>query len=390
MNRELPKPLQDALARQTAGEVHPSPDLLTAFAEHSLPSRESQRVTDHLAQCADCREVVFLASSAVEEPVGEENEWMPADAISRISPVLRAKITTASSGSSHAQSRRRWMLRWAWAPAVVAVLIVAGVVFLRRSEFMRPAPVTVASKEAQLAVTAPHTPPATAGGEEAQPELRTALAPPKPVAKSAHTQANQAPSAGALVAGKIEPGPSTEYESAPKAGALPPAPSSTAPGSLDALLKTAPAVSMQSGFAESASPAPSNLVAGSQSLVPNPHMAKQSVSAAHLQWHITPDGHLEQRGVSGSWTRVLAEQAITFLVVSVVGNNIWAGGSGGALFHSSDGGQNWSRQPIGSPPDVETDTIVAIRFSDATHGVVTTEGSARWSTSDGGATWTKE
>src|SRR5271166_4673553 len=121
MNRELPKPLQDALARQTAGEVHPSPDLLTAFAEHSLPNRESQRVTDHLARCADCREVVFLASSAVEEPVGEEQEWMPADAISRLSPALRAqmkmKTATPSAGSAgltRAQSRRRWILRWAW------------------------------------------------------------------------------------------------------------------------------------------------------------------------------------------------------------------------------------------------------------------------------------
>src|SRR5271157_3265232 len=70
MNRELPKLVREALAKQTAGDVQPSPDALTAFVEHSLARGESQRVTDHLAQCAECREVVFLASSAVEEPVG--------------------------------------------------------------------------------------------------------------------------------------------------------------------------------------------------------------------------------------------------------------------------------------------------------------------------------
>jgi photosystem II stability/assembly factor-like uncharacterized protein len=119
-------------------------------------------------------------------------------------------------------------------------------------------------------------------------------------------------------------------------------------------------------------------------------MTKQSVSAGHTQWRITPDGHLEQRSASGNWMRVLAEQPIAFHVVSVVGDNVWAGGNGGALFHSSDGGQSWSKQRIGSPPDVETDTIAAIRFTDTTRGVVTTESGARWSTSDGGATWTKE
>jgi photosystem II stability/assembly factor-like uncharacterized protein len=159
---------------------------------------------------------------------------------------------------------------------------------------------------------------------------------------------------------------------------------------MDALPKAMPAVPVQNGFAESDAATTSNLVAKSRSLDMNPQMAKQVVNAVHRQWQITPDGHLEQRSASGNWMRVLAEQPITFHVVSVVGDNVWAGGSGGALFHSSDGGQNWSKQPIGSLPDLETDTIVAIRFTDTTRGVVTTEGGARWSTSDGGATWTKE
>src|SRR5271169_63946 len=104
MNRELPKPIQEALARQTAGDVHPSADALTAFVEHSLPLRESQSVTQHLAQCADCREVVFLASNAVEEP----------------ELVAAARV--------EASPRRSWRRWWVWAPAVAVVLVIAGIV----------------------------------------------------------------------------------------------------------------------------------------------------------------------------------------------------------------------------------------------------------------------
>ena len=60
MSQKLPKPVRNALARQAGGEVHPSPDVLTSFMERTLPRDESDIVTDHLAQCADCREVVFL------------------------------------------------------------------------------------------------------------------------------------------------------------------------------------------------------------------------------------------------------------------------------------------------------------------------------------------
>lgn len=394
MNRELPKPLQDALARQTGGEVHPSPDLLTAFAEHNLPGREVQRVTNHLARCADCREVVFLASSVVEEPVSEENEWMPADAISRISPALRAKMTSpsmAGGGATHAQSRRTWMLRWAWAPAVAAVLIVSGILIQRRSEFMHGAPATMASKHEPPAATTQQSPTAVAAMPESEAQIasqaKAPLAAPKPLAQG---QANQARTADTINGTEIASNIPQESASRPNAGAVPPPANPPVPGSLDALLKAVPAVPVRNGFVEGEAPAGSNLVAKPQSVVSGPQMARQIVSAPHQQWHITPDGHLEQWSPSGNWIRVLAEQPITFHAVSVVGDNVWAGGNGGALFHSSDGGQYWSKQPIGPSPNVDTDTIVTIRFSDALHGVVTTEGGARWSTSDGGVTWTKE
>ncbi|MGB7555858.1 MAG: zf-HC2 domain-containing protein, partial [Candidatus Korobacteraceae bacterium] len=74
MNQRIPKPLRDALARQVAGEVHPSPDQLTAFMERTLTPVESEVVVHHLAQCAECREIVFLASEAAEDELMDERE----------------------------------------------------------------------------------------------------------------------------------------------------------------------------------------------------------------------------------------------------------------------------------------------------------------------------
>src|SRR5215469_15540872 len=46
---------------------HPDADVLTAFTERTLGARERSHVLEHLAHCAECREVVVLAMPA-EEP----------------------------------------------------------------------------------------------------------------------------------------------------------------------------------------------------------------------------------------------------------------------------------------------------------------------------------
>ncbi len=360
MNRELPKPIQEALARQTAGDVHPSADALTAFVEHSLPQLESQSVTDHLAQCADCREVVFLASNAVEAPE-----------------------LVASAARTDAPPRHKWRLWWVWAPAVAAVLAVSGVVLQQRFMQRRSAPMEVAVKapppgatNAQEAV--PLAPASESVGQPAV-EYKTTVESQKPAGKLAHARTDQ----------KQPPGSATESviarnapeEGAPVPGAIP---KSFSPQPTDALGFANPppvAAPTHNAFVQSEGQAASGFVAG-----PRPQAMLRAVGSAHGLWRVTTDGRLERSTAPGSWTRMLIDQPATFRVVSVVGNNVWAGGSGGTLFHSGDSGQNWSKQPLAA----EAGTIVSIRFSDASHGLVTTDGGSQWSTSDGGVTWTKE
>ena len=66
--QNVPKIVRARLQRPTPATAgpHPDADLLTALAEHSLAARERDQVLEHLARCADCREVVVLALPATE------------------------------------------------------------------------------------------------------------------------------------------------------------------------------------------------------------------------------------------------------------------------------------------------------------------------------------
>ena len=115
--------------RETAvAGSHPDADVLTAFAEQSLPVSERGRVIEHLAACGDCRDVVALALPATEIEV--------------------APVSTT-------RARGWWLglpvLRWGALAAGLTVAISIGVFQYshRRNGDM------VASNRAQEAVTLP-------------------------------------------------------------------------------------------------------------------------------------------------------------------------------------------------------------------------------------------
>src|SRR5579864_9016935 len=79
--RELPKFVIERLKVSTPSPLHPDADVLTAFAERALPASERAVVTEHLARCGDCRNIIALALPATEglEPaeaiVGFRSRW---------------------------------------------------------------------------------------------------------------------------------------------------------------------------------------------------------------------------------------------------------------------------------------------------------------------------
>jgi len=80
----------------------------------------------------------------------------------------------------------------------------------------------------------------------------------------------------------------------------------------------------------------------------------------------------------------------TFRAVAATGSDVWAGGSGGALYHSVDAGNHWTRVVPASAGAVLTGDIISLEFTDVEHGKISTSTSEVWTTSDDGQSWQKQ
>ena len=387
MNHEIPKPLRNALARQAVGDVHPSPDVLTSFMERTLTPVESEVVAHHLAQCTECREIVFLASDAAEEEARHEEELVAAASIRQAAamPVYADFSGLPDVSTDRPRPRRATQMRWAVSLAAVVVVASAGLV-LQLSRVRRgpnAAPITVANNQPAPANSAVKE---TATAPNSQETLAKPAA-PEPLAKAApqattHARSGKVP-ALPTVAHNAAAGssPALTANSTPQPAAAPSTPTVIGGAAPFAI----PAAPTQNSFAEG------EAAQAVQQAAPltfgKTRMGMLPVHTVRPQWRIGPEGHLERSTVPDQWTRVLDDQPVTFRVVSVVANDVWAGGNNGALFHSPDRGAHWSKVALAANSMVEAGAIVAIRFDDPQHGIVTSDSGARWATADGGITW---
>lgn len=395
MNQKLPKPTLEALAREATPAAHPSSDVLTAFVEHTLSGGEKQQVTDHLARCADCREVVFVTSSAAEEPVAEEQDLLVAAAVPRISPALLAKAHAARAVATPSPAdvpRRRWAPRWVWAmPVGAALLFVAGFLVHQRF-FAVPSASQLASKMASnnapaMPVTVPH--PAATNQLSPESAVRKPSLALERETKTTRAKSDRAKSYDAM--GTVpEPSTVAQEHSAVPAASGNNAVHEPATIAIGGPATTAtPAAPHPNSFAASEAGLVAAQVPAPKELYRIPQVSIGGVNVTHPQWRITAEGHLEHFA-GNAWTRELANQTTAFRVVSVIGDEVWVGGSGGALFHSSDKGQQWGRVFVVASSGTVTAPIVSIQFDDPQNGVVITEGGSRYGTYDGGITWTSQ
>jgi photosystem II stability/assembly factor-like uncharacterized protein len=114
--------------------------------------------------------------------------------------------------------------------------------------------------------------------------------------------------------------------------------------------------------------------------------AQAKPATLNLHWSISPFGRVQRSPDAGkTWEDLHVDDAVVFRVVTATGGDVWAGGSRGALYHSSDGGEHWARVTLS--PSTANDAIVSIDFSDPQHGVITTAGGDQWTTTDSGQHW---
>jgi len=428
MSEGFPKSARDVLAKQTAGDAHLSPDLLNAYVEQSLSDQENGVVLTHLAGCAECREVVFLASGVTEEELlasvkGEAARVrvrMPAEAMSArvFAPAPKADQPHGCAVlEPRPQPPRRW---WKWAVPVAAVIAV-GVGVLEReniSQMMSPAPRQLAkveqptvalsqpnySAKSSASSNQPSTPPAEpesradqlADRAKVRANENAVVLPPeqkKELAEQDHElkqrQDELQRREQAQLASNLEVSKDKRDMAALSNGAVAkavppsepkPASPSAAPPPQRSVEVTSAAPLVQADNADLSTNFSQALISNSATDT----MQKQRATPTH--WRISSDGHVERTVGPSTWERVMPAEPVTFRVVATVGQNVWAGGSDGALFHSADGGREWNRVGLAG----EQGTIKTIHFNNAQQGSVTTEAGAVWKTMDGGLTWAKQ
>jgi photosystem II stability/assembly factor-like uncharacterized protein len=106
------------------------------------------------------------------------------------------------------------------------------------------------------------------------------------------------------------------------------------------------------------------------------------------RWTLTSDGTLLRSFDEGkTWKTIQVSDNAAFRALSAVGQDIWVGGIGGALFHSSNAGQDWQQiSPVAGEKTLQAD-IIGVEFTDRQHGKLSTADSETWITADGGESW---
>jgi hypothetical protein len=367
---ELPKIVSQRLHAADGARVHPDADLITAFVEKSLGNRERIQVLDHLSRCAGCREIVSLAVvqpvtgevSGVRESAGWFSSW----------PVLR------------------------WGAAVACVVVVGAAVTVRyRTGSSETAPVLSESKPAaESKIPGEHTafveratslqssdhPPKTGVVAEqlGQPMQAVANRPAKPPAPAG--------SAGELSA------PSGHYAAAAPFAAADARTSSPLAEIVPGRAKDAIA-EQRDVLAEKAF---SGALAKKRTMAMAPETASvagDALGPASLapRWTLSSDGTLQRSLDSGrTWQSIPVSSKTIFRALAANGLDIWVGGSGGALFHSSDAGQQWKQVRPAANGETLADDIIGVEFTDLLHGKLTTSSEEVWVTADAGQTWQKQ
>jgi hypothetical protein len=321
--------------QQREGEAHPTADVLTAFAEARLASGERKQVLTHLAVCRECREVVALTAGDLPlKPVEKEtrNRW--------------------------------WNLRWATA---LAAACVVGLVIWHSTSLppVAPKPVTPVQP----------TEPA------AKPET------PKPGEPAALTTARP------NVQRRLDMRPAAQSPSTPRAAAATTDLSDPPPPTVDERAKSGQDTLITVPLLEALKAAPHPTLPAQtmafQKVRPIPMKAFAAMARRQSLWSIAPSSGLLQKSDDGgrTWTVIPVSGRANFLALSVSGQDIWAGGEDGALFHSTDDGFAWKEVPVTDGGEQLKESIIGIEAQGSQVKVRTKAGN--WISADGGVSWRK-
>jgi hypothetical protein len=431
------------------GGQHPDANLLSAFVEKTLTEQERTQVLNHLSQCADCRKVAAFIQppeALIPEPAREAagrhwspwlvlrwgalaavlgaltivallhpGSWNRHPEVAKVTPppVPAGKVTSAPQTASPPpfalpppEAARAGMPGEAHESAgeVVAVGKAAG---------PQESPTLdnhARAKANQQVTMLPSTrPPATFRAENGlavkaeQEESRggnalSVVVSPQPPPPSAPAAAPAAESQElAKSSAELQAGPATLHAATQSVAVYPSAqplqpttPDTSTTGGLAGpppvvatVAKAAPRVTAQAGRSMAARTSLGAATASAKDL-------KSKASPPAALWSVSADG-IVQRSTDGGKTfaPIPVAGSIKFLAIAALDNEVWAGGPGGALYHSSNGGGTWNWVGIIIEGNAVTESVNGIQLRDPQHLTVTTASGSQWVSENGGRTWQK-
>lgn len=373
------------LAKAAQPSEHPDVDLLNAFAERSLTPPDRGQVLEHLSGCADCREILVAALPPME----------------------------ATQTPAHVPRRTGWfgwpILRWG---ALAACVVVVGAAVslhyqqgstpvsqMEPQEFRAAAPANTAPAEnAEPSASSPRRFDAPPASRASAANTVTADKRDEPDALKSQSQAPQAAAAANSDNASPEKNLRTDNSVREQEQSTPAAPpaleekAANEPFMVGALSKAKDQPRPPSQALAGAAASSGGRVAAPTESGRSQNDALRDYSGDGLiapRW-ILSDGILERSLDSGkTYQPVPLSGAGVLRALTTVGTHVWVGGSGGALYHSSDGGQHWLQvKPVANGKELRAD-VIGLNFSDSQHGQFATSASETWTTSDGGQTWQK-
>jgi Photosynthesis system II assembly factor YCF48 len=356
---QIPKIGLNRLQQGADLQAHPDAELITGFIENAITTRERTELLNHLGRCHQCREIVSLSMPERMEIVAprEANRWFS------------------------------WPV-WRWAGAVACVVAVGTAVILHYAPRSRSAdvataqPIQVATLDRKVVEPAspiPATALATKRSERDDVTAQTFVVQKK---KTGRESKNSIFSNGTIaVAGDQAEANSSEVALEARNGPAAIAP--TTDGMVPGRAKEAePAIAMDN-----------SAVTAKQQAMALPGANAMVASRARLlpRWALTSDGILQRSLDAGiTWETVSVAPQSRLRALAANGFDIWVGGSSGALYHSSDGGQHWSQiQPVVNGEVLSAD-IIGVEFPDSQHGKIRTSSLESWTTDDAGEHWQKQ
>jgi len=405
--------------RDTLQRAHPEADVLTAFAEQALSANERDGVLQHLALCADCRDVIVLALPAMDltvPPVEAED-----DAVKTPRP---DKARTNWLAWAHIHWGR---LSWAALAAGIAVAVL--VVGPGMQHLTKPNP-QVSSLAKQTAAPPMPQAPAT---QVASGSIATGAVDAKPEAAAVAGQLSADKSRGMKrpqTRTGLAIGGNPQNDSSTAAKLATPAPSGalafeapramnetvevsgastvvTADASTDSNLmarEDAPAIRRAKPAleAEVTEPTKAAAIGGSSAqtilplngrnvntLVANGAAVQATTLKQSASWTIA--GGVLQRSIdSGQSWQTAARADHPLLCYANRGQEIWAGGQAGTLLHSTDGGTTWSAVGVSFKGQPLSSDITHVEMSGLSGIVLATGDHESWNSTDSGKSWEKQ